>query len=131
MAKTKTKKPRVSTIVRPVQKTTSEKTEEVNDNPFAIMEDLEYAGNRSNLHLLNSLAEQCMKLDPNNRAQSVNIPVTICPSRTAAANLFLQLRRQLSESKVKAMKEAHFTSRGIFSVDGKKTYLGSRIWRTK
>jgi len=102
------------------------------ENPFEIKTDLEYGGNRSaNSAIIEALAEQCMKLDPENRRQSVNIPVTVCPNRGSASNIFLTMRRYLANSKNKEHKTAAFTSRGVYSTDSKKTYLGSRIWRIK
>lgn len=121
----KKKKTRTRTLVKAV-------TEVFNgENPFEIKRDMEYTGNRSNPKLLDALAEQLIKLNPENRQESVNIPLTVCENRGAAGNLFLTIRRYFSDHKNKSYRNMHFTSRGVFSMDGKKTYLGSRIWRVK
>lgn len=101
------------------------------NNPFEIKTDLEFTGNRSDMALLTALQDQVVKLDPNDRRQSVNIPLTVCSTRNTAANLVLTLRRNMEQSRDAVVKKMIITSRAILSLDGKKSYLGSRIWRVK
>ena len=99
------------------------------ENPFEIMYDVVNTGVRgSTSPLIPILAAQVLKLEPGERRTSVNIPTTICPHENMATNLFLGLRRYFDglgghTSKMK------FTSKRIYSLDKKKVYLGTRIWR--
>lgn len=106
-------------------KAAAKKTEKV--NPFAIKKDMTFTGNRSSVHaeFLPLLEEQVQKLVPGDKTTSVHIPVTICATRSQAANLVLNLKRKMNGGKKKG--EIYLTSKAI--LDAKKTYIGSRVWR--
>ena len=103
----------------------------LSENPFEIKNDLVFTGTRGgNSALVTALLEQCVKLTPGDRRHSVNIPTTVAPVENAASNLFLALRRFCKDSGDKNLQKMVFTSKRIYSIDAKKQYLGTRIWRT-
>lgn len=98
-------------------------------NPFEIKTDILFTGNhRIGNKDVTSLSEQALKLQTNNKQQSVNIPVNLYPTRSAASNLFLGMKRYITK-RGKTNTDIKFVSKSIYSDDKKKTYLGSRIWR--
>jgi len=101
---------------------------ENNENPFEIKEDLELTRNSSSLLMVNKMLDQLLKLESNNKRQSINIPLTICPSKREADNFITTLRRVIEDSEDQLVNDVTFTKRTIMSED-KKTYLGTRIWR--
>ena len=101
---------------------------ENNENPFEIKEDLELTRNSSNLLMVNRMLDQLVKLEPNNKRQSISIPLTVCPSKREADNFIVTLRRVIDDSEDGTINDVTFTKRVIMSED-KTTYLGTRVWR--
>ena len=94
-------------------------------NPFTIKTDISYNGYKKNAQHIDTFIETLNGL-PVSTTSSINIPVTIFPTKQLAANFFLAVKRELKSRKSNVV----LTSKAIFS-DDKKKYLGMRIWRVK
>lgn len=111
-----------------IKKTVKEKKTEKN-NPFEIMTDVP-VGRALGINdpKLDMLIEQLYRLTPNNKMESVNVPVTLYPTKKDAYNL---LRVAKYKIKTYNMADITLTIKTIVSSDSKKSYLGSRIFRLK